>query len=344
MTHSGEFRIGPDDEFPHPVEPVPNFSESVYVNAFDHRAGVGGWARIGNRVSEGHAEMSVCLYLPDGRLACRFSRPALSGHQAFAAGGLSYEVLEPLRRVAMSYRGDVAILDDPSALHQPTRALSEAPRATAEIDWILTATSAVHGGEPTGPLVRTMYGRDFARGHFNQHAAVSGRMQVGGDAWPIDGFGWRDHSWGPRSWQAVPWYRLLIGNVGPADGFMILQISRSDGDGGGRAEPCVAGVLLVDGEYVDVDDMRLDTTWVADEPARVQAEIRTRRGVDRITGEILTIAPLRHRQAIDGQQLQTRIAEGFTRWEWAGRTGYGMSEYLDRIKGGRPVGVMVEAR
>jgi hypothetical protein len=189
-----------------------------------------------------------------------------------------------------------------------------------------------------------MYGRDFARGHFNQHAAVSGRIHVGAEVWPIEGFGWRDHSWGPRSWQAVPWYRLLIGNVGPADGFMALQICRPDEEDGGRAGAHATGVLLVDGDYLDIEEMTVGTTWQSDQPARVEAEIHTRRGVDRITGEVLTVAPLRHRQAMDGRQLQTRIAEGFTRWKWSGRTGYGMSEYLDRIEDGRPLGVVAETR
>jgi hypothetical protein len=50
------FRLAPEDEFPHPAEPAPNFNESGYVNAFDSASGAGGWMRIGNRVNEGYAE------------------------------------------------------------------------------------------------------------------------------------------------------------------------------------------------------------------------------------------------------------------------------------------------
>jgi len=29
----------------------------------------------------------------------------------------------------------------------------------------------------------------------------------------IDGFGLRDHSWGPRYWQAIYWYRLFVARL-----------------------------------------------------------------------------------------------------------------------------------
>src|SRR5581483_5223369 len=101
-----------------------------------------------------------------------FGRPEIGNHEAFAAGGLRYEVLEPTRQVAARYQGPLSILDDPSALHRPREALGAAPRVDAEIDWTFRGVSPIHGGEPDRPDVEGMYGRDFARGHFNQHGAV----------------------------------------------------------------------------------------------------------------------------------------------------------------------------
>ncbi len=42
----------------------------------------------------------------------------------------------------------------------------------------------------------------------------------------------------------------------------------------------------------------------------------------------------------EGEQLVTRISEGMTEWRCDGRTGYGLSEYLDQIIDGKPVGAM----
>ena len=53
-------------------------------------------------------------------------------------------------------------------------------------------------------------------------------------------------------------------------------------------------------------------------------------------GEVLSLVPLRNRR----DDKITRISEGMTRWRMAdGRVGYGLSEYLDQIVDGRPVGL-----
>ena len=45
-------------------------------------------------------------------------------------------------------------------------------------------------------------GAGFARGHYEQHVGGAGVIRVGDEEWAVDGFGLRDHSWGPRFWQA----------------------------------------------------------------------------------------------------------------------------------------------
>src|SRR6185437_13421575 len=66
MEETMGYRLDAQDEYPHPPSAEPHFNESVYCNGFDRRTGAGGWMRLGNRVNEGYAELSVCLYLPDG--------------------------------------------------------------------------------------------------------------------------------------------------------------------------------------------------------------------------------------------------------------------------------------
>jgi hypothetical protein len=64
----------------------------------------------------------------------------------------------------------------------------------------------------------------------------------------------------------------------------------------------------------------------------------------RFEGTVSSMIPLRNRrQDPDGNWLVTRISEGMTRWEMtggehAGKQGWGMSEYLDQIIDGQPVG------
>ena len=56
----------------------------------------------------------------------------------------------------------------------------------------------------------------------------------------------------------------------------------------------------------------------------------------RVSGRVMRLIPLRNRR--DG--MTTRISEGLTEWTIDDdRIGYGLSEYLDQIVDGEPVGL-----
>ena len=327
------FRLDPQDEFSHPPGPEPTFNESFYANGFDPGTGVGGWMRIGNRPNEGHAEVSLCLYLPDGRIACWFDRPKIAGSDRFAAGGLALAVEEPFRRATARFDGEVLLLDDPAMLRDPKTMYASAPRVRASLDWRLDTVSPVHGGEPLRDDVPTMYGRDFSLGHFNQHTRVEGPLVVGDQRWELRGFGWRDHSWGPRTWQAIHHYRLFIGNFGADAGFMLLKIT----DHEGRVRR--VGTWFADGRYEEVEDLDLVVDWDANrEPASVRISVRTAHRRTVLTGHVRTLAPLRNRRELGGKLVTSRIAEGLTEFRWEGRTGLGMSEFIEVLEDGVPAG------
>lgn len=330
---SGKFIMRPEHELMHRPDGSANFNESVYTNGFDTASGVGGWMRLGNRVNEGHAELSVCLYLPDGRIACQFQRPSISSNDRFDAGGLSYEVIEPLRRVLMTFDGELMIVDNPEDLRDPANVFATAPKVKGHVSWEHEAESPIHGGEPADESVQTMYGRDFSLGHFNQHGRVRGEMRVGGERWAIDGRGWRDHSWGPRYWQVIYYYRLFVANFSNGDGLMLLKIT----DQAGRVRR--EGVLLVDGRYEEVLDLEVSTDWTEQQDPRfVRLGVLTVNRKAHIEAEILTLAPLRNRRKAGDEVLVSRIAEGFTRYKWDDRTGHGMTEYIERIEDGKLAG------
>lgn len=327
------YRLSEADEYNHAPSTDSNFNESVYVNGFDVERRCGGWMRLGNRANEGHAETQVCMYLPDGRIACQFRRPAIETNAGFAAGGLSYRVIEPFRRVAMRYEGDIMVLEDPDLLRDPGRLFKTAPTQPAVVDFELEAVSPVHGGEPTSDEQPTLYGRDFSLGHFNQHMRSRASISVGGERLSFDGLGWRDHSWGPRYWTNIYFYRLLIANFGPDRAMMLLKITGRDGTTRRH------GVLQFDGAYEEITDMDLFTEWSArKDPVRLRLGVRTaRRGV-LMEGEVIRLAPLRNRRKVGDEYLQSRIAEGLTVWRWGDREGLGVTEYIEILEDGEPVG------
>lgn len=336
-------RLDPSDEYMHELGPEPNFNESMYINCFDHSQEIGGWFRMGNRANEGYAEMTVCLYLPGGRVGFMFKRPEISNNDALDAGGLTWTMVTPFEELKVDYTGKMLLLDEPEQMSDPRQAFKENPYADAEIHLTFTGQGrpSMFGGEPDTPHEKP--GEEFAKGHYEQLVEATGTIRVGEDTWQIDGFGLRDHSWGPRYWQAPWYYRWLTGNVSRDFGFMASRVARRDGPG------TRGGFVWEDGTLHLCDHVEVSTETRGDEQfhQRVTAVIRSSRSDRewRITGDALGLIPLRNRrQTPEGEWLMTRISEAMTRWTvhsgpYEGSTGYGMSEYLDQIIDGAPVGL-----
>ncbi len=325
--------LAASDEYPHAAGDETHFNESVYVNAFDFSRRFGGWMRLGNRPNEGYAELAVCLYLPDGRIACQFQRPRIDDNQQFAAGGLSYRVNEPLREVAMHYSGELMLVEDRELFRDPRRLFAESSRADGEIRWRCRGCSPLHGGLPATPRQQTMFGRDFSLGHFNQHTEVDAQVRIGDANHDFSGFGWRDHSWGPRLWQNILFDRGFYASFGAERGITLLKIANRDG------QVRRAGVLFRDGRYESILDLDVFTDWdAARDPSAVTLLARTASWRARIEGRVLNVAPLSNRRQIGEVVLHSRIAECHTAFDWDGVEGYGMTEYVEQLRDGRPAG------
>ena len=326
-------RLDRKDEYNHPLGPEPNFNESVYWNGWDPDQAAGGWMRIGNRANEGYAEMSLCLHLPNGKVAFMYKRPRISTNEFFSAGDLTYEVLEPFQSFRTKYSGEVLLLSDPKMLLDPSKAFKENSLVPCELNWELRGVSPMHGGEPTDPSIEPLYGRDFSRGHFNQHTTVSGHMHIGEDRINLRAFGWRDHSWGPRYWQNNLWHRLLVANFDAKAGMMVIKVRHKDG----RIRR--VGCFWKDGAYHEVKDLDVVTEWTDDKMQKLtHLTIRTDAGVEELTGEPISLVPLRNRRKIDDVIVETRITEAMTRWSWNNQSCLGFSEYLDLIQDGELLG------
>ncbi|MGI4814532.1 MAG: DUF7064 domain-containing protein, partial [Janthinobacterium lividum] len=193
IPEGARLQLNEHDEYTHAVEPVSNFNESMYFNAFDPKVGIGAWMRIGNRVNEGFAEMSCCIYLPDGRVAFMFGRPKISNNEQMNAGGMKFEVIEPFKRQRVTYDGEVLLLDNPHDMADPSSAFKKYPKKHASVSLDYTGVSPMHGGEFVNAKDGSRWELDpekaVYRGHLEQHMAVQGEFVVDGKTYPIDGYG-----------------------------------------------------------------------------------------------------------------------------------------------------------
>jgi hypothetical protein len=335
-------RLDPSDEYMHELGPESNFNESMYINCFDPTHQVGGWFRIGNRANEGYAEMTVCIYLPDGKVGFMFKRPTITNNDAFNAGGLTWTMVKPFEELRIDYSGKVVVLDDPLQMANPKEAFTNNPYAECEVHITFTGKGkpSMFGGEPDQP--HETPGEEFAKGHYEQLVEAHGTIRVGDQEFDIAGCGLRDHSWGPRYWQAPWYYRWLTANFGPDLGFMASRVAKKDGPG------TRGGFVWDNGQMHYCDHFELTTEFEGDDTyhQRISGLLKSSRSERewKFTGEVMDLIPLRNRrQDPEGNWLVTRISEGMTRWTMAsgehdGAVGYGLSEYLDQIVDNKPVG------
>ncbi|MBZ6379827.1 hypothetical protein B5C34_13440 [Pacificimonas flava] len=332
------YKLAPEDEYPHDPGAAENYNESMYLNAFDPETRLGAWFRIGNRPNQGYAEMTVCLYLPEGRVGFMFARPSISSNDALDAGGLSIAVEEPFKRLKVSFEGEILILDRPEEMARPKEAFRDNPRVPCRVSLTYSGVSPMYGGEAVredGSEIEIDPEKSFAKAHYEQHCTVAGTVEVDGETHEFDGYGLRDKSWGPRHWQAISWYRWCPMNFSPDFGMMFTVMG--DGEGGARA----SGMVFREGVYDDVTACELDSDWDADDyQTALRATVRTAAGKSyEVSGKVLSLIPLRNRRTTpDGEELMTRITEAMTEYRCEGMTGFGMSEYLDQIVDGKAIG------
>ncbi len=317
--------IEAQDDYTHPLGPESNFNESMYFNFFDQARGAGGFLRIGNRANEGYAEVTICLYLPSGEVLFNYKRPEIASNDAMDAGGVRFEVLEPLRSHRTTYEGSTVLLTDASQMADPSRAFRENPHRRVSLDLTHEAIGPVYGTTGAGRRIEQP-DQEFGRAHYEQHMRVRGTMSIDGEPIELAAYGLRDHSWGPRYWQAIHSYRWLNCAFGDDLGIMVSEITPQAGG------PRNQNGVVVRGETLErITSVEIDSEFAPDAPyhRRMTARLGTEGGEQLVLeGEVKGFIPLRNRRA----GLVTHIGEGMTEYRLAGRIGLGISEYLDQVE------------
>jgi hypothetical protein len=293
--------ISPDHERFQPPGPEAQWSDSFYFGGGDARSGIAFYTRIGRRPNEGTIEAALGVWLPDGRFVLCFARE--EDAEAIAAGGISYGCALPheLWRLEAATTGMVFARAEDLAVR--------GSGSGAEVRMSLRFTAWTEPFEFASGLTERVAAR-----HYEQPGSVSGAIVVDGERFALAGGGMRDHSWGVRNWQGVPYWRWTGMLVDPDTFLLINQVGTEDGGA------TVGGCLMLDGELAQIVDGAVEgeqTDYVARATDALGREALLR-------GKGVSIAPLRQRR--DGRL--THVNEALTRLRWDEREGIGISEWL----------------
>ncbi len=316
--------ITAQDDYTHPLGPEENFNESMYYNFFDQASGRGGFLRMGNRANEGYAEVTLCLFLPSGEVLFNYKRPEIANNDAMDAGGMHFDVIEPLVKHHTTYEGSAVFLADPTQMADPGKAFRENPRKRVSVELIHEAIGPAYGSSGAGQQAGEE-GEGFARAHYEQHMRAAGTLRIDDDNFEIDGTGLRDHSWGPRYWQAIHSYRWLTCAFGPDLGIMVSEVTPKP-DVSNRT-----GIVIRDGAAERIRSFDMQSRFAEGTPFHtgMTARLTLDSGEElTVEGEVKGFIPLRNRRA----GMVTHIGEGMTKYTCLGHVGFGISEYLDQVQ------------
>jgi hypothetical protein len=323
-----------EDEYMHEPTDHPQFNESAYYNLVDNDSGFGVLIRMGNRVNEGYAEVTVLIYLPDGGAAIRFDRAPITNNDAFDAGGLKFTVIEPLQVMEVTFEGTAYRLKKGTDLADPKTAFTTSTVVPLKVILHYDNLIPVYGlGDGSG-----IEGAEdaIATGHYQGPCRVSGTVELDGEVKELSGLGFRDHSWGPRIWQGPRFWRWLSCLADDKNGFTAWVQKIGDETSPGH------GSVLLDGVAEKITKVEVSSSYSEEKPhypVAMTTTLHTETGREvTATGEVFHNVPLRHRR----EGVTARLAEVLVRFQFEGHTGYGVCEYHDLMHDGVPAG-MTEA-
>ena len=295
------------DEGFHQPGPEEQWSDSLYFGGGDARTTL--YTRIGRRPNEERIEGALGIWLADGRFVLGFGRAEDSDR--IEAGPVGYECALPfeLWRIRVEGEGRAYARAEDLALAPGAH---ERVALAGELRFMAWTDPVTFGSGLTGSV---------AAHHYEQPGSLAGVLEVAGERIAIAGRGMRDHSWGVRDWQAVPYWRWFGIVVDPANFLMINNVGTPDGG------EVAGGLVMRDGVGAEVTTCATESELDPELGCQRRFVARATDTLGReavLEGEAISVAPLRQRR--DGRL--TLVNEGRTRLRWEGFEGLGISEYL----------------
>jgi hypothetical protein len=287
------------------------WSDSFYFGGGDGR-GLAFYSRIGRRPNEGTTEGALGIWLPGQGFLLSFAREPLQ--EQIACGAVSFA--PELELALWSLR-----LDGEGRLFERAEHVATARDRYREVT-VRGHVRFLCWGEPLA--FRSGLSSAVAGAHYEQPGSVAGVIEVDGRRRGLSGHGLRDHSWGVRDWQGVPYWRWFGMVVDPDTYVLVNNVGL---EGGGES---AGGFLMLEGTLAPI--VACDTESELDPELLFQRSFsaRARDELGRealLEGRSIEVAPLRQRR--DGRL--THVNEALTEYGWRGHTGVGISEYLVQV-------------
>ena len=307
-------------EFPAPHWPdVPLWTENYCYVCYDPAAEIGIWTHLGRAPFDPTLwrELSM-IFLPTGERLVYKGYGRTGTERGPGAATLSYECVEPWNRWR-SQRDGAAIRTTAKELDTGMLFDRAHERAAFDLTW--------DGASPIWDWGEVEDAHGWGKLHYEQLCGVRGTVTVGGQEIPFSGTGLRDHTRGPRDFRVVAAHLWSWASFPSGRGFVVLHV-------------VVDGAVLT--RAVTLEDGVLVPRTLHNSPVlRSRAESTDPYVLEldghRIGAEVLHLLPNGFEGpndiclGYDPAVTTTANFEGFSRFEWDGEVGYGLTERSVRL-------------
>lgn len=207
MIGAGAAKLhNPQDELPHAPGRDTYWQESVVLHWYDARHDIGGYLRIGHEpnLNGGMTALWCNCMRGDGTVFNHNEKFAMTGADRIARGFAVGDLCK------YEHDGHVVwTVED-----EGYRARLEATDFHRPIDLYPSDTGTLSN--------------DYCKDHLEVASRVVGRVELDGQHYDIDGFGYRDHSWGIRHWRTLLSHRWVTGVLSANSSFGAMSWHAED--------------------------------------------------------------------------------------------------------------------
>lgn len=201
---------------------VPFWCENMLFAVHDPATDVALWLHVGTVPNDWSMWHDMCYaVLPDGRgVLSMWSFHRTAPDRRPAGANTTFRCVDPFRRWHVGFDG--------YGLHTTLDEMAEGrardgakQRFAVDLDVeFVTPAWDMHTAATDATGKGTMGGQGWAKEHYEQLYHATGTVQFGESTLPFDGYGWRDHSSGPRGGgTGAPWGgHVILGCLYPESG------------------------------------------------------------------------------------------------------------------------------
>ncbi|ODQ93810.1 DUF7064 domain-containing protein [Mycolicibacterium holsaticum] len=323
MTDASDDRIQPlADDRP------ANWSENLILTSFDRSSGLSVYVHMGRMAPEADVwEGVLSVFLPDrehllvsrtfGSDACR---------SAASSGNLVFSCDTPLQRWSLRYDGMARRVTSSAAAAAP---IADGPVERLRVDLTL---DGLHDAWVMNKAALSQ--QSWGHFHLEQACRVHGHVVVEGSPIPIECTGFRDHTYGARSYGPLT-HEAWVNCVFPSGRVIMAMLVEEAG-----APPLRTGFVVAEGLARPLTMVAAPAlTSAAGLPAAVEVTLET--GAKRTTAAVVQCHAMSYTlQAPVGFSLGVSyedpdsvvLVEGPAIFDWDGEQGFGWLERLRRVR------------